>query len=231
MRNKIMLLFILFCITTGSLYTQENEFFIKLSQKQLATFNDAITLIKLLYDERDDSNIYLENIIWAASKKLFKVSIPITEKQINPVITRKEFAFWLCKLFELNGKEYPINRKAAYNACLEHGIIVEGRGAEDSFTGQELINAFAYFDYYVRVNNIKRRDKELKLYEDGYDSLPEWRKQLYRELEEQRAKEKKLKEEKRKKWKEKFKKNKTEEDKEVIKEDETDKLYLEDAQE
>lgn len=183
-------------LVLASLGGQENRFFIDLSRKELATFNDAITLMKLVFDEQDDSNVFIDNVLWAASKKLFRVTIPIKENEINPLITRREFAYWLCKLFELNGKMVP-TRRSAYLVCVELGIISPGRGPLDSFTGQELIDAFSYFDNYVRISRIKARAEmdELRLYDDNYDSLPGWRKELYRELEEQRAEEKRLKEE------------------------------------
>ena len=37
--------------------------FQKLRDKELATFNDAITLMRILYDEEDSDDIFIENIL------------------------------------------------------------------------------------------------------------------------------------------------------------------------
>ncbi len=195
---KIKVLFFLFFISAFTMNTQQNKNYMDMSEKKLATFNDAITLMRALYNEKDQNNIYINNILWAASKKLFKVSIPIKSNEINPVITRKEFSFWLCRVFVLNKGESPMNRYQAFNICEKLGIVYRGRGADDSFTGQELLDTFAYFDYYVRTNKIQKRATLLSLYDDDYTGLPEWRAALYRELEEQRRYEKKLRLERKK---------------------------------
>ena len=124
---KKILFVICFCLLITIGYSQQNEFFIKLSQKELATFNDAITLMRLLFNERDDSSIYIENILWAAGKKLFKVTIPIKTDQINPIITRREFAYWICKVF--NNKGGLVNRKkvtrySAYKVCNLNILVI-----------------------------------------------------------------------------------------------------------
>ena len=211
---KKILFVICFCLLITIGYSQQNEFFIKLSQKELATFNDAITLMRLLFNERDDGSIYIENILWAAGKKLFKVTIPIKTDQINPIITRREFAYWICKVF--NNKRGLVNRKkvtrySAYKVCITRGILAEGRGPFDSFTGLELLDTFSFLDYYVRYNKIKPRKGKLEIYEDTYTNLPEWRQRLHRELEEQKAREKELREKKRKYKEEKRKKKMLEE--------------------
>lgn len=216
-----------FLLLAGPLSSQENRFFLQLAEKELATFNDAITLMKLVFDERDDNNVFIDNVLWAASKKLFRVTIPIKEDEINPIITRREFSYWLCKLFELNGLKTP-TRRSAYKICVELGIIAPGRGPFDSFTGQELLESFSFFDNYVRISHIRARGEiaELKLYDDNYDSLPGWRRELYRELEEQRAEEQRLKEEKRLKRKQKRQDrlNKSEDDEVNLEDDSDDDL-------
>lgn len=193
-RYNLILLFIFIC---NVLSAQQNTFFVKLASREVASFNDAITVMKLFYDDTNQSDIFLENILWAAEKKLFTVTIPIDKKKINPVITRQEFAFWLSKIFQFK-KNLPLNRNFAYKECVRRGILNPGRGPLDTFTGEELLETFSYVDYYVRLNNIKHRYDDLKLYEDDYDAMPDWRQQLYRELEEQRERERKLKEQKKK---------------------------------
>ncbi|MCK4797306.1 MAG: hypothetical protein KAT05_07980 [Spirochaetes bacterium] len=207
--KKLLLIITFWCLFTIS-YSQQNDFFIKLSEKKLATFNDGITLMKLLYNERDDNSVYIDNILWAAGKKMFKVSIPIKTDQINPVLTRREFAYWISKIFNARGglvNSKKITRYLAYKVCVNRGILAEGRGPFDSFTGAELLGTFAYLDYYVRYNEIRPKQGKLEIYDDTYKNLPEWRDRLHRELEEQRAKEKELKEKKRKKRFEKTEKN------------------------
>ncbi|MCG8572295.1 MAG: hypothetical protein MJB14_19350 [Spirochaetes bacterium] len=199
MLKKVTLFYFLLIIFSNSnLFGQQNSYFVKLSEKDLATFNDAISLMRLLYDEKDVNTAFIDNILWAASKKLFRVTIPIKETEVNPIIKRKEFCYWLCKIFQINKSKFiPINRMVAYNICLEIGIVNPGRGPDDSFSGMELLETFSYFDNYVRLNQIKQRSASLVLYEDEYDSLPEWRKLLYKELTEQRAKEQAEKEAKK----------------------------------
>jgi|GEM_PF-1190763 len=202
-------IFIIFIIQLSFAYSQQNEFFIKLAQKDLATFNDGITLIRLLYNERDDEANFVKNIIWAAQKKLFRVTIPIKADTVNPVLTRREFASWICKIFSgKNGiaKSDRILKYTAYRICVNLGIMSKGRGAFDSFTGRELLDTFSYLDYYVRYKNIKPKTGDLDSFDDDYDHLPEWRKRLYKELDEQREKEKEI----RKQRKEKRKKEREE---------------------
>lgn len=200
---------ILFVIIQNMLFSQENDFFLKLRNKDLATFNDAITCMKLVFDENDDNDIFIQNALWAAEKKLFRVTIPIDPNAINPVISRKEFAYWICRISEIGGSTLPITKFEAYKRCVAAGIIFAGRGAEDSFSGIELMDTFAYFDYYVRSNNVKMRFEHLPLYDDEYTDIPQWRKKLYEELDEQRAYEKKLRDERKTLKKEKKKEKKT----------------------
>ncbi|KKS71371.1 MAG: Type II secretion system protein E, partial [Candidatus Magasanikbacteria bacterium GW2011_GWE2_42_7] len=35
--------------------------------------NDAITLMRLLYDDKEDTDIFIENVLWAAEKKLSSI--------------------------------------------------------------------------------------------------------------------------------------------------------------
>jgi hypothetical protein len=178
-----------------SIFGKNNDFFINLSQKPVASFNDAITMMKLLYDEKDDSNVFIDNVLWAAGKKLFQVTIPIKSDEINPAITRKEFAYWCCQVFNLKSAKVksPINRYSAYNLCVELGIIDAGRGQDDIFSGNELIDTFSYLDYYVKINKIKPNPGMLGITDD-YEYVPEWRKKIYKELDDQQKQEKLLRE-------------------------------------
>jgi hypothetical protein len=178
------------------LHGKENDFFISLSKKELATFNDGITIIKMLFNEKELNTSFYENILWAAEKKLFRVTIPITTDQINPIITRRELAYWICRIY--NGKDGLVNNKnitryTAFNTCVILGIIDEGRGGFDSLTGLELLDTFSYLDYYIKYHKILP-DKEILdvAKDDEYQYLPEWRRRIYKELEEQRAMEKEL---------------------------------------
>lgn len=179
--KKIILCLLLYIPVFAFCNESESNFFIELRSKDLATFNDAVTLMRHVFTEVTPSADFRENIIWAAEKKLFKVSIPIDENTVNPVITREEFCSWLCKLFEIGGRFTPRNKNAAYKRCLTAGIVLPGRGANDTFTGTELLDTFSYFDSYVRRYKIKKRYDNLPLFDDTYDDLPKWRKDLYME--------------------------------------------------
>ena len=74
------------------LFPQQNKNFLILEKKNLATFNDGITLLRLLYNETDDNANFVDNILWAVDKKLFQVTIPIKPDTINPELTRGEFS-------------------------------------------------------------------------------------------------------------------------------------------
>ncbi len=218
--KKFMILSILFIPMLFS--SQDNKFFINLAKKDIATFNDGITLIRLLYNEKDDKAIFLDNILWAAEKKLFQVKIPISTNEINPILMRREFAYWICKVFNTKGgiiNRSTIDRYTAYKICVNRGIIPKGRGPYDSFAGKELIETFLYVDYYVKYNKLKPKEGILDLF-DSYSNLPEWRQKIYRELEEQKLQEKKAKEEKKKikEEKKKEKMNKQEIDEKIIEE-------------
>lgn len=171
----------LFSLLPFFIFSDEYNFFIDIRSRDLATFNDGVTLMRYVFAETTPNTDFRENIIWATEKKLFKVSIPIDENTVNPVITREEFCSWLCKLFEIGGRYLPRNKNAAYKRCLTAGIVLAGRGARDTFTGTELLDTFSYFDSYVRRYNIKKRYDNLPLFDDTYDDLPTWRKKLYME--------------------------------------------------
>lgn len=187
--KKIPAAFLLLFIIHLSCFSQEEEniFFKKLTEKEIATFNDAITLVRLLYNEEDYNSSFVSNILWASLKKIFRVTIPINEKEINPIIQRREFSFWLCKIFNLNNSDIVLNRYSAYLFCLRLGIINQGRGPFDSFTGAELLDTFTYADYYIRLHKVEPRFGPLAAYLTPYTELPEWRKQLYQELDDQLA--------------------------------------------
>ena len=210
MKNFILTLFIF--ITIYSINSIENDFFIKLSNKELATFNDAITLMRLLYDEEEDYDAdFINNVLWAAGKKLFIVTIPIDPNTINPIITKREFSYWIAKIFNIkNGivNTEKLTRYKAYRVCVNKKIIKTGRGPFDSFTGRELLETFSYLDYFIRYNKIKTKEGELEIYDDTYKDMPEWRQKIYRELDEQRKKEKELRKLRIEKRKEKLKKEK-----------------------
>jgi hypothetical protein len=198
MKNK--LISALFLFVNLVITAQQNKFFIELAKKDLATFNDGITLVRLLYKEDDYKASFIDNILWAAEKKLFKVTIPITSDQINPVLTRREFAYWICKIFNTKGglvNTSLVFKYSSYRLCVSNGIISKGRGAFDTFTGQELIDTFSYLDYYVKHYNIKPRDGVLDSSNDDYSDIPAWRARLYKELDEQRAAEKQEREKKK----------------------------------
>ncbi len=194
---KKLFIFFFLSVSSITIFSQANSFYINLKEKELATFNDAITLIRLVFDEKDETKNFILNALWAAEKKLFKVSIPIDPKAVNPVISRKEFAYWLCGISEVGGKSIPTTRLDAYKRLVRVGVIHTGRGPEDSFSGIELLDTFTYYDYYIRSNKIKLRFNNLPLFEDEYDGVPEWRVKLYNELDEQRKYEKKMKQERK----------------------------------
>ncbi|HPO50782.1 MAG TPA: hypothetical protein PLO89_10700, partial [Spirochaetota bacterium] len=104
-----------------------------------------------------------------------------------------------CKVFDFtrsdkaDSKRVELNRYSAYRQCVALGILHQGRGGDDTFTGVELLDTFSYLDYYVRYFKIIPREGELEFQKTDYDDLPEWRKILYKELDEQRKREKELK--------------------------------------
>lgn len=208
--------FFLLIIINLSIYSNDNKFFIELSAKKIATFNDAITLMRLIYNDKDYNATFIDNIIWAASKKLFRVTLPITEDQINPIITRRELSYWICGILNIAGnkkKEARPNRYQSYKLCVSIGIIDGGRGADDHMSGAELLDTFSYLDYYVRYNKIKTREDKIEKLEEDYQYFPEWRKILYKEFDEQREAERKerekrkLKKQKDREFDRKFKKD------------------------
>jgi hypothetical protein len=196
------------------LYPQQNKNFLILEKKDLATFSDGITLLRLLYNETDTNAKFVDNILWAVDKKLFQVSIPIKPDTVNPVLTRGEFSFWICRIFNARGgivNTAYLTRYSAFKTCTAIGLVPEGRGYSDTFSGEELMGVFNYIDNFIRTNKIKPKNQKVLVSEEGYNSLPKWRENLYKELEQQRAQEnanlpknKKVKPEKIKSLKEKF---------------------------
>ena len=83
-----------------------------------------------------------------------------------------------------------LTRYSAYKTCSAIGVITEGRGISDTFSGEELLSIFNYLDNYVRTNKIKPKNPKVLVTEEEYKSLPKWRENLYKELDEQRALEK-----------------------------------------
>jgi hypothetical protein len=193
--NKMIPVFFYIFILCSVSFTQQNDFYIRLSQKEIATFNDAITLMRIIYDEKEDKDIFIENVLWAAGKKLFQVTIPISPDKINPLITRKEFAYWCCQIYNLKQEKVrtQTSRYSAYKLCVDLGIMSPGRGPDDSFSGQELLDTFSYLIYYIKYKKISPNEGVVGIVTTTgeYDYLPEWRKVIYRELDEQRAAEKK----------------------------------------
>lgn len=224
MLKKITLIFFYIIFVNIIINSNELKFFKELSEKKIATFNDGITLLRLLFNEKDFEATYIENIIWSIEKKLFRVTLPITNDKFNPILTRGIFAYWICKIYN-NPKGIVDNKMitqfGAYKTLIRLDLLNEGKGIFDSISGKELIDTFAYIDYYVRANKIETNPEILKKITDEYDTLPEWRQRLYREIEEQRKAEKEALLKKKVEKKEKIKnlkkiKKEEEKDKEVI---------------
>ncbi len=178
---KKLLIIILLIISTIFTYSQENEYFLNLSKKEIASLNDAITLIKLFYNEKDFNASYIININWAIEKKLYNFSTPINPNEINQILTRGEFAYMICKIFNTKGGLVNfkfINKYHSYKKCITLGLLTPGRGQLDTFTGTELLDTFLYIDIYVRNNKININSSELKL-DSTTEYLPEWRKKFY----------------------------------------------------
>ena len=129
-------------------FCDEYNFFIDLRSRNLATFNDAVTLMRYVFAETTPSPNFRENIVWAAEKKLFKVSIPIKENTVNPIITREEFCSWLCKLFEIGGHFLPRNKNAAYKYGIKLGYKNIG------FNGK--LYTFPYFMSFLLKRFVNR---------------------------------------------------------------------------
>ena len=97
----------------------------------------------------------------------------------------------------------PATRGQAFKRAVHAGILYPGRGPDDSFTGLELLDTFAYFDYFVRSSQVVLRFENVPLFQDNYSDIPDWRAKLYDELDEQREYERKLREERKNKAKKK----------------------------
>ncbi len=213
MKRNIIILFVLFLITF--IYSQENNYLIYLSNKKAASINDSITLIRLLYNENDFSGSYITNINWALEKKLLKFTLPIDPDEVNQTLSRGEFAFLICKVFNTKGglvNTKLLTKYHAFNICKKIGILSYGRGQMDTFTGAELIDTFNYLEYYTNKNGIKKNIEGLN-FETTYNFLPKWRKNFYDELDNEKASLK----DKRLKRKEKIEKNKLERANEIQK--------------
>ena len=190
MKRFLVLIFSIFFLT--QIIPQENKYFLTLEKKDLATFNDGISLLRLLFNEADNNSKFVDNILWAVDKKLFQVSVPIKPDTINPVLTRIEFSYWICRIFNTNGglvNTTYLTRYLSFKTCVATGIMPVGRGMFDSMTGKEILSIVGFLDNYVRINKIKPSDPKVLAFEEGYESLPKWRENLYKEFKEQRAEE------------------------------------------
>lgn len=187
--KKIIIILLLTSFITF-VYSQENIYFVYLSKKEIASINDGITLIRLLYNENNFNASYIININWAVEKKLLKFTIPIDPDEVNQTLTRSEFAYLICKVFNIKGglvNTKFLTKYHAFNKCKKIGVLSHGRGQLDTFTGAELIDTFNYLEYYINKNKININSDELK-FESTYDFLPKWKKNFYIELDEERAK-------------------------------------------
>src|SRR4030042_5618633 len=155
MKNILIIILILFSLILT--YSQENEYFLNLSKKESASLNDAITLIKLFYNEKNFNASYIININWAIDKKIYNFSTPINPDEINQILTRGDFAYLICKVFNTKGGLVNFKFLTKYHAfkkCLNLGLLTSGRGQLDTFNGSELLDTFLYLDFYIRNNKI-----------------------------------------------------------------------------
>ncbi len=183
--KKLLMAFLL-CFVMSISYSQQNAFLMNLAAKDVVTFNDAITVMRLLYNEFDSSSVYIDNIIWASNKKLFRVTIPISNDQFNPAISRSEFAYWITKIYPLDTTPlHNLNPYYSYRLCTAIGIINKGRGPFDTISGSELLDTFTFIDYYIRYHKITARAGTLDVDESLYAEIPEWRRTLYQEMDAQ----------------------------------------------
>lgn len=205
--KKIFIIILLLIPLIIIVNSQENKYFLRLINTEIASLNDGITLIRLFYNEKNFTASYISNIKWALDKKLIEFSTPIDPNEINQVLTRGDFAYLICKVFNTQGglvNNKFLTKYQAFKKCVRVGILSNGRGQLDTLTGSELLSSFNYLEYYVINNkiNIKKDEFEFDL---NYDYLPKWRKKFYSELDNERSslKEKrinrKLEREKRKK--------------------------------
>lgn len=189
---SITLLFAALC-TFGAEY--DDLLLVQLRSDEYATYSDGIAILRLLYNETDHNAMYLDNLLWAAGKKIFKVSLPIKTDKLDPELTRMEFAYWLCGLYNLSSRD-PIGRPMrywAYKICTELGIMEAGGGPGERLTKSQLIDIFTVAEYYVRANNLGINDNITNEYmpnnsdstDDRYKEYPKWRRVIYRELDDQ----------------------------------------------
>ena len=188
----ITLLFATLC-TFGADY--DDLLLVQLRSNEFATYSDGIAILRLLYNETDHNAMYLDNLLWAASKKIFRVSLPIKTDNLDPPLTRMEFAYWLCGMYNLSSRD-PISRPMrywSYKVCTELGIMEAGGGPGERLTKSQLIDIFAVAEYYVRANNIGINGNITNEFmpessdntDDRYKEYPQWRRVIYRELDEQ----------------------------------------------
>ncbi len=188
----ITLLFATLC-TFGADF--DDLLLVQLRSDEYATYSDGIAILRLLYNETDHNAMYLDNLLWAASKKIFRVSLPIKTDKLDPPLTRMEFAYWLCGMYNLSSRE-PISRPMrywSYKVCTELGIMQAGGGPGERLTKSQLIDVFAVAEYYVRANNIGINGNITNEFlpessdntDDRYKEYPKWRRVIYRELDEQ----------------------------------------------
>ena len=188
----ITLLFATLC-TFGADY--DDLLLVQLRSNEFATYSDGISILRLLYNETDHNAMYLDNLLWAASKKIFRVSLPIKTDNLDPPLTRMEFAYWLCGMYNLSSRD-PISRPMrywSYKVCTELGIMEAGGGPGERLTKSQLIDIFAVAEYYVRANNLGINGNITNEFmpessdntDDRYKEYPQWRRVIYRELDEQ----------------------------------------------
>lgn len=172
---------------------------VQLHSDEYATYSDGIAILRLLYNETDHNAMFLDNLLWAAGKKIFKVSLPIKTDKLDPELTRMEFAYWLCGLYNLSSRE-PVGRPMrywSYKICTELGIMQTGGGPAERLTKSQLIDIFAVAEYYVRAHNLTiNADITNEILpqssdntDDRYKEYPHWRRTLYRELDDQQDEE------------------------------------------
>ncbi|MBP5707075.1 MAG: hypothetical protein J6W76_07295 [Spirochaetales bacterium] len=196
MSKKIIILLLIILATHYiNAVTYDDELLKTMRSNDFATYSDGITILRLLYNETDHNAMYLDNLLWAAGKKLFRVALPIKPDKLNPELTRMEFAYWLCGLYNLAYRDNAIRpiRYHSYKTCVELGIMEAGGGPGERLTKSQLIDIFAVAEYYVRANNLGINDNITNEIfqtpsdntDDRYNEYPHWRRVFYRELDDQ----------------------------------------------
>ena len=195
--KKLIIIILLLIPFILFVYSQENKYFLRLSKTNLASLNDGITLIRLFYNEKNFSASSISNIKWALDKKLIKFTTPINPNEINQILTRVDFAYLICKIFNTKGglvNTKFLTKYHAFKKCVRLGVLSYGRGRLDTFTGTELLASFNYLEYYIKKNKINIKTDEFK-FDLDYNYLPKWRNNFYNDIDEERnaLKEKRLK--------------------------------------